>query len=243
MIEINLIPDVKQEFIRAQRTRNTVISFTILAMLAAATTVGVLGLILGAQNVRESLAGNSIKSEFSKLSSVSDINKIVTIQNQLSQISDINAQKGINSRLFDLLTAINPTVPNDIKMSNIVMDPTQNTIQIDGSAARSYAATDVFKKTILNTGIDYTEGGTKQSVPLTTDVTLSQTSYGQDASGAQVLRFTLLFTYPSELFSNKISSAHINSPTGSIDVTDSRTQIPLSLFSQKAADLPKPGSN
>ena len=30
MIQINLIPDVKQEFIRAQKMRNTVITFAIL---------------------------------------------------------------------------------------------------------------------------------------------------------------------------------------------------------------------
>ncbi len=243
MIEINLIPDVKQEFIHAQHIRNTVISFAILSMIVADGSVAVLGVVLGAQGVRDILADKGIKDEYSKLSSIPDLNKIVTIQNQLDNISSINSQKDIDSRLFDLLTAINPPAPNNVTMSSIVLDPSQNTIKIDGSAAKSYAATDVFKKTLLNTTLDYTQDGSKQSIPLTTDVTFSGMSYGQDSTGAQVLRFTMSFVYPQELFSNMITGAHITSPTGSIDVTDSRTQIPQSLFSKKATDLPTTGGN
>jgi len=53
MIEINLIPDVKQEFIRAQKVRNAAITFSILAGIVAGGIVVVLVLVLGAQSLHE----------------------------------------------------------------------------------------------------------------------------------------------------------------------------------------------
>lgn len=67
MIEVNLIPDVKQEFIRAQRTRNTVISFSIMASIAAGVAIVIFALLLGGQGVREILADNSIKDDYATL--------------------------------------------------------------------------------------------------------------------------------------------------------------------------------
>lgn len=39
MIEINLIPDVKQELLKAQRTRSMVVSIAIISSIAAASVV------------------------------------------------------------------------------------------------------------------------------------------------------------------------------------------------------------
>lgn len=55
MIEINLIPDVKQEFLRAQRMRNAAVSFSIMIGIIAAGIVGFLALLLGAQLVHENV--------------------------------------------------------------------------------------------------------------------------------------------------------------------------------------------
>lgn len=236
MIEINLLPDVKQEFIRAQRLRNTVISISILVGLAAVGIVLLLGSFLGTQVIRDKLAGDAIDKEFKKLSEVDDISKIVTIKNRLAKISDINQNRSISSRIFDVLTAINPQEPNDVKMSSVTYDPEDRTISVEGSAKNGYAATDVFKKTILNTKFEYVDGEKTETVPLTSDVTISNTSYGEDNTGARVLRFSLSFKYYKDLFSNEINNARIISPTGKIDVTDSRVRVPDSLFSQRAND-------
>lgn len=236
MIEINLLPDVKQEFIRAQRLRNTVISIAILIGLAAIGVVLLMGSFLGAQVIRDKLASDAIDKEFKKLSEVEDISKIVTIKNRLAKISDINKNRSISSRLFDVLTSINPQAPNDVKMSSVTYDPEDQTISVEGSAKNGYAATDVFKKTILNTKFEYSEGDKTETVPLTNEVTISNTSYGEDNTGARVLRFSLSFKYYKELFSNEIDNARIISPSGKIDVTDSRVRVPESLFSQRAND-------
>ena len=243
MIEVNLIPDVKQEFIRAQRMRNTVISFSILTSIVAGAAIVVLIAYLGTQGVRETFADNGIKDEYRKLSEIENLNNVVTIQNQLAQVSAINDSKGINSRIFDVLTAINPVPPNDVRLTTIELDPKTTTLSIEGVAANSYTATDVLKKTILNTKVSYSDGSGTQTMPLTELLTLGDTSYGEDSTGAKVLRFKMTIVYPKQLFSNTVNDVRIISPTGSIDVTDSRTRVPDSLFTEPATDLKKAEDN
>lgn len=235
MIEVNLIPDVKQEFLRAQSMRNKVISLSIIISIVAVGLIVALGLVLGTETVRDALADSSIKSEYKKLQSVDNIEDLLTIQNQLSEISNVSSQKAITSRMFDVLAAINPAAPNNVRMTSINIDPSSKTLTIEGSASNSFTATDAFKKTILNTTLQYTRDGASATDPLTSDVTLSDASYGTDASGARVLQFKLSFVYPDALFSNTVSGLKVVSPTGSVDVTDSRLRVPDSLFNSSSS--------
>lgn len=243
MIEVNLIPDVKQEFIRAQRMRNTVISFSTLVSIITVGAVVFFVILLGAQGIRETIADSGIKNEYAKFKDIENLSNVVTIQNQLAQVSAINDSKGINSRVFDVLSAINPVAPNDVRITTISIDPSTSTLSIEGIATNSFTATDVLKKTILNTKVVYTDQSGSETIPLTESLTLSDTSYGEDSTGAKVLRFKMGIVYPKQLFSNTVTDVRIVSPTGSIDVTDSRTRVPDSLFAEPAVDLQKEGGN
>jgi len=239
MIQINLVPDVKQEMLHAQRMRNVAISLSIVIGLVAVGVVVALALILGGQVAVQKIEEGQIKTGYSKLSSVSDLDSALTIQNQLGTISSQNNKRTIDSRLLDVLAAINPPAPNDVKLSKVTLDPTQNTVTLEGSAVGGYPATDVFRKTILNTKITAKQQGndTATETSLTSNVTLQDTSYGEDAAGAKVVRFTIIFTYPDGLFDNRMSDVKISTPSARVDVTDSKTLIPDSMFSQAATDL------
>ena len=237
MIQINLVPDVKQEMLRAQRMRNVAISFSILVGLASAGVVVTLGLVLGAQAVTENLTSSAIDTEYKKLSDTSDINNALTIQNQLSAISSLSENRTIDSRLLDVIAAINPASPNDIKLSKVTLDPTQSQLTLEGSASGGYPATEVFRKTILNTTVTGKKDDQDFSESLAKDLTLQDVSYGEDSTGARVVRFTMVFTYPDDLFKNTLSDVKINTPTSKIDVTDSKTRVPDSMFSQAATDV------
>lgn len=239
MIQINLVPDVKQEMLHAQRMRNVAISLSIVIGLVAAGVVVALALILGGQVAVQKIEEGQITSGYNKLSSISDLDSALTIQNQLGTISSQNDKRTIDSRLLDVLAAINPPAPNDVKLSKVTLDPTQNTITLEGSAVGGYPATDVFRKTILNTKITAKQQGSNnaEEMPLTSNVTLQDTSYGEDATGAKVVRFTIIFTYPDGLLDNRMSEVRISTPSARVDVTDSKTLIPDSMFSQAATDL------
>ncbi len=237
MIQINLVPDVKQEMLRAQRVRNVTISVSILAGLAAAGVVAAMGLVLGTQAVTEGVLSGQIDKEFSKLKDTKDINNALTIQNQLNSITGLNDKRTIDSRLLDVLAAINPAEPNNVTLSRITLDPATNKLVLEGSAAGGYPATEVFRKTILNATVTGKQGDTPFEAPLTEEVALQDTSYGQDSTGKKVVRFTLSFVYPAGLFDNTLKEVKVTTPSLKVDVTDSRTRVPDSMFSQPAADI------
>ena len=236
MIEINLVPDVKQELIRAQRVRTGVISLAVVVGVVAVGLVVVLAIwVYAVQAGRGYFADNVIKDKSKALSQVQDINNTLTIQNQLSKLSSMHSNKMIDSRIFDVLQTVNPPAPNDIRVTNLQIDAASSTVTIQGQAANGYAALDVFKKTLAATNIQYTQNGQSTTVPLVASLNDADRSYGEDANGAKVLRFTISFTYPKELFSATIPSVTIQAPS-STNATDSFRGIPTSLFVQSATD-------
>src|ERR1700757_27558 len=115
MIEVNLVPDVKQEYIRAKRVQALVVSGTVVVGIAAIGIVVLLALYLfGVQAVRSNLADSAISDKGKQLSGVSDLAKMLTIQHQLTVLGQLHDQKNIYSRFLDLLGAINPPAPNNV---------------------------------------------------------------------------------------------------------------------------------
>jgi len=141
-------------------------------------------------------------------------------------------EKSIDSRVFDILTTINPPEPNNVAITSLALDAATKTIKIEAQAKNGYPALDVFKKTINATTFQFTKDGGKQTVPLASSMSDSDRSYGEDASGAKVLRFTLSFTYPDELFTRTAQNAVVVAPTKT-NATDSFLGVPQSLFTQK----------
>lgn len=236
MIEINLVPDVKQELLKAQRVRISVISMAIIVGLVAAGIVVALAMwVFAVQAARDVITDNTIKSESQKLSAVEDISNTLTIQNQLSKLPEMHDGKHIDSRIFDVLATINPPAPNNVAITKLTLDSNESTITIEAQAANGYPALEVFKKTIEATKFEYNKDGENHSIALATSMNDSDRSYGEDASGAKVLRFTLSFGYSAELFSRSAQNAVIVAPTKT-NVTDSFLGVPQSLFTQRAAD-------
>jgi len=237
MIEINLIPDVKREYLRARAQRNYIIFMSTIVGAAAVAAAVVLGLVFSGQLVAEAVQNRSIEDQNKKLSAIEDLSKTVTIQQQLEKIDSQHLNKTIDSRLFTLLTAVNPPAPNDVKISTLKLDPETKTIVMDGSALNGYAALEVLKKTIMNTTIQTLPDDQDAKVPLAERIMAGDTGFGENADGQRVLRFSFSFNYPSELFQNSKDPVSIVTPSGSTDVTDSRLGVPSSLFGKQPDDL------
>lgn len=250
MIEINLIPDVKQELLKAQRARSVVISASIFtSIIAVGIVVLLLGYIYGVQGVRGVYLDGQIDSKSKELSKVEDLSKILTIQNQLSTISQLNDQKVMASRMFDVVSAITPPGDAVISFSQINVSPggvgqdldaevsttEGGQIQFEGQTA-SYDTMELFKKRIENTSFQYTADGEQQLISLASNISTTDISYGEDSNGNKVVRFTLVFDYPAELFSSKTAGQQLVFKLNvNGNVTDSYIGIPR--FTQRANDL------
>lgn len=237
MIEVNLVPDVKQELIDAERIRSLVISITILVGIAVIGLVVLLGLwVFGVQTARGAITDNTIKNESAKLLAVEDLESSLTIQNQLSLLPSLHEGKQVDSRIFDVLTTINPPAPNNITISKLTINANEKTIMIEAQATGGYPALEVFKKTIAATEFRFSSAeGTEEARALATSISDADRSYGENARGERELRFGLVFEYPEELFTPYLAGAKVVGPDKT-NVTDSFLDIPKSLFSPKAND-------
>lgn len=231
MIEINLLPNVKRELLKTRVMRNRVISISFLVGGASIAAVVVLALILGSQIAAEAVQNGVIKDRNDKLMAVEDLNKVVTIQHQLTKINEQHSGKKLNSRIFDVVTAVNPVVPNNVSFSDIKVNPGSKTITLEGSAVNGYSALETLKKTILNTKVQTTDGDKSSEVSLTKEIKDGDTSFGENSEGKKVLQFSFSFEYAEELLAPANNgTVSVLTPTGKVDVTDSRQGIPDSLF-------------
>lgn len=131
MIQFNLLPDVKLEYLRAERTKRLVIGVSALVTIAAlALLVGLLS-VTALQRKHLSDLNKDIKAESTKIQGQSDLNKILTVQNQLKALTDLHGAKPAASRLSTYLSQITPT---NADINNLSTDFTQHTMTITGTA-------------------------------------------------------------------------------------------------------------
>lgn len=236
MIEINLIPDVKKELLKAQSARAAVISGSIITSIIAGGIVVALALyVFGVQAVRQDLTTKEINDQYKTLSEVEDLSKVLTIQNQLTKMDQLNENKKIDSRIFSVLSAVVPPAPNDVQISQIDINATDSVITLDGQT-RAFDSMEVFKKTLDSAIIVYKDGDEEKTVKLTDELNAGEVSYGENANGEKVVMFSIKFKYPTELFSSSIPAVTIKLNVNG-NVTDSYLGIPRSIFTERATEV------
>ncbi|MDR0591309.1 MAG: hypothetical protein LBG75_01990 [Candidatus Nomurabacteria bacterium] len=261
MVEINLIPDVKRELLKAQKLRNMITVISIMASIAAIGVIVVLAVIVFAvQGVASMLADKSIQDEYSKFESHNGVVEALTLQSQLTGIENLKDKKYLASRIFGVVNELSEAATNPaIGITELRFDKEAGTLTIDGQASQGFTALEAFKKTADRTVIYYRDGDgagysrtskckytaadgkgkySKANL-MSSEITTSEVSYGQDASGNKVLRFTITLTLDEHVLAfNSFDSDAIDiCAPGAQNVTDSYIQIPKGMFTQKAQDI------
>src|SRR5438270_5715427 len=109
MIQMNLLPDVKLEYIKAQRMRRLVL---VVSVLVTIVSVGLLVLTLMFnvyQKHRSDNLSKNIAVESKELQDKPQIDRILTVQNQLESLTSLHSQKYAASRIFDYLNSVTPS--------------------------------------------------------------------------------------------------------------------------------------
>ena len=81
--EINLVPDVKAEMIKAQKVRNIVFFACITISILSASTAVVLGSVKGAQDITMAGQDSHMMDLSKKITSYDELPEFLTIQNRL----------------------------------------------------------------------------------------------------------------------------------------------------------------
>lgn len=117
--EINLVPDIKAEMLKALRMRNIILFVCIVVSIAGASVAAIFALIMGGQQLALDSKSKTLDTMSSKLSSYSDLGEFLTIKNQIDGIDSLTSNKKVLSRTFGILAALIPTGDDSITISKL----------------------------------------------------------------------------------------------------------------------------
>lgn len=231
MIQFNLLPDVKVEYMRTERVKRTVMfAASGVSLIAFLTFFGLLILVKVVQpNHIESLS-EDIKQSSNNLKDTKDLNKILTIQSQLGSLPGVHETKPDTTRLFNYIAQF---TPSDIKLSSITVDHVAKTMTLSGTASTAVAANQ-FADTLKSTQyIVLLENESEADAVRTQAFTGIKSAL--PISGGKIT-YTIDLTYDEALFDNK-KNIKLIIPT--ITSTASSQGLPSGLF--EAAPVPTTG--
>lgn len=250
MIQINLLPDTKLELVRLQRSRLVVASVAVMVMIASAVILVLLAAyVFGVQSVLVRNATNNIAQANEEFRSIEDIEKTVTVSNQLGSIQSSHENKTMTSRIFALLAEASAEgTENSVAINSFDIDTEQNRISIAAQTQqRGFDAAEVFRKNIEGMQLFYlapeedalpnefsdsplTRHDDEESVLVASDVQLSNMVLARDGNTArESVSFRIDFVYDLLLFDQTIDMLRIRGLDRG-NVTDSYTRLPQSLF-------------
>lgn len=216
MIQFNLLPDVKLEYLRAERARRLVIGISIIVSAVAVALLLALVVTTSLQRKRLTNLTATIKSESKKIEGQPDLNKILTIQNQLSSLTTLHQGKPAVSRLGDYLSE---TTPANANINNLTIDFNQHQMTITGTAD-SLATVNQYVDTLKFT--TYSDDSTKNQ-PAFSNVVLS--SFGVTQHEAD---YTITLSYDPNIF-DITQNVKLTVPPNKV-TTRSALEQPTNLF-------------
>lgn len=221
MIQLNLLPDVKLKYIKAQRQRRLV---TTIALVTSAVSLGLLILLLGISGLqRKHLADLSrdIAKESKQLQGKPEINKILTVQNQLQSLTALHSQKPAAYRLFGYL---NQVTPEKVSISSLQVDYTTQTMTITGSAD-ALSSVNKYVDTLKFT--TFTGDNVSSATKAFSNVVLQTFSLTSGAQDGKPATYTITLAYDKAIFDN---TQQVKLTVPSLTTTRVQLERPSDLF-------------
>jgi hypothetical protein len=247
MIQFNLLPDVKQQYIKAIYRRR-LITFICIVVAGTFLTIFVLMFLFVRVNQKAHMdnLNKDINTNVATLRKNPDLDKILTIQNQLNNLPKLHDDKVITSRIFEYLSQVTPAsatvsdVEVDIENKKIVLKGTADTLLNVNKFVDTLKFTD-FKLS----GEESKEGKAFNSVVLQSFSIGTQSAGG---SAPSEVTYQIDFVYDEAIFKNTAvdGSAIANSvklTVPKIISTRSEVQKPSNLFQQAPTLAPTQGGN
>jgi cell division protein FtsL len=227
MIQLNMLPDIKIEFMRLSRIKRLVIAVTVVVIaVSAVVLISLISLVYGVQKNNLHNLNSSIIKYQAQIVNTSDLDKILTIQNQLAALPNLENNKPVVTRLFGYIQQLTPA---NITISDLTIDFTAHTIQVSGNSTGGIASVDQFVDTFKFS--TYTTSSTSPSLNVFSNVVL--TSFGLSQG---VTSYGISANYDPNIFSSTYSNIQINVP--SEYSTRSITQQPIFNTLPKSSTTP-----
>ena len=236
MVEFNLLPDVKIQYLNARRLKRIVMSVSVIVGSVSLFIFILLVLFVDvAQKARINDLSNSITSSVGQIKGNTNLDKILTIQNQLQSLPNIETQTPITTRIF---TYISQLTPSKATISSLNFDLGQNTATISGGAD-SINTVNQFVDTLKFT--NYKDGTSTGNQAFSTVVLSSFSIATSSSSGSNQSQYSISFNFDPKLFE---STENVSLVIPQITTTRSITSQPTDLFkANSGSSTSNQGSN
>lgn len=186
MIQFNLLPDVKLQYLKVRRTQRLVVSISSLLIVASLVVfVLLIGTVDVFQKKNLSDLNRDVKTYTNQLQNTPNLNKILTVQNQLEVLTSLHDQKPAASRLFSYLQQLTPSAAAISQLnvsfaqsaSSQTAASTPNTLSITG-AANSLDVVNAFADTLKFTTYKKADGSSANAFSAVVLAQFSRSSSG-----------------------------------------------------------------
>ncbi len=224
-VQFNLLPDVKLDYLKAQRSRNTIISAAIMISIVSFVVFLITFFSVSViQHSQQKTLDSQIATASKKLNGLTGLDQVLTVQNQLTTLVQLHTDKHISSRIFTYLPQVSPS---NVQIGRLSLDLSANTLQLDGTAP-SQLAVNTFIDTLKFT--TYTTPSSTTPKPAFPSVVLTSFSVGSGTSN-----YSLTIGFDPVLFANNITDANGKKAAPTLNVpkqTTTRSVIedPTALF-------------
>ncbi len=224
MITLNLLPDIKKEYLRAKKIKGLFITGAFFVSVISIAIVALVAIyVQGYQRSQINSSQTSINTSINTLNATEDLDKIVTLQKQLLALPALNDDTTAVNRLFNFLSIL---TPNDVSITSLDINFTDGKIEVRGNGIDPKAV-NTFIDTLKNASFIYTENPEPQVA--FSSVVLSAIN----TDGGSI--YETRFNFDVRIFDPTIEGLKLSVPN--ITSTRSYTEKPKSLFEQKEEEL------
>lgn len=217
MVQFNLLPDVKVQYLKTRRLKRVII---LVAFAATALSVLILFLTFSYSTVQKRHLDNldkDIKQMIGEFESNTELTKILSVQNQLDALPELYNGRPAVDRLPGYLEQ---TTPNGVSINRLAIDFSTSAVMISGQAD-TLEQVNSYVDTLKFTAFKTDEEG---SQPTTAFTGVVLTQFSRDSEEAS---FTISLTFEPAIFDN---TQQVELLVPSLTTTRARTDSIEELF-------------
>lgn len=189
MVQFNLLPDVKVQYIKTLKIKRLTIAVSIIAV---AVSAGILVLFMSYAAVQKRHLSNldsDISAMRAELEDNESLGKILSVQNQLRSLPELYNGRPAAERLTEF---IDQTTPVGVGLGRLIIDFSLNTMELSGSA-KSLELVNAHVDTLKLTAFKPEEDA--ELIPAFSNVVLAQ--FGRDKDEAS---FKISLEFDPQIF-------------------------------------------
>lgn len=206
MIQINLLPDVKQEYLRTQQTKHTVIvGSALISAVVLGVTVLLFVYVQIVQPQYQRVVQNDIDKGIQELKEKPDAQRLVTVQGVLEQMPALKDQQQVISRIFNYLKEF---TPRSVAYNQVNLALDTSTITLSGGTV-SYEQANVLANNLKSAKMTYRQGDSDQTASPYQNIVFNSLSKAENANDGRPVTFELTFQFNPLLFNPTISNQKV----------------------------------